>query len=89
MIFRLIVTRACGRCCSQDSYEVDGRTQEKYRKLMKQLITRYMDDIDELGDIDTAMRAQFEQLGIYTRNRCTVYVLLVCVLVGCVIILLN
>ena len=62
MIFRLIVTRACGRCCKQYPDEVDGRAKERYRKLMKQLITRYMDDIDELGDIDTAMRAQFEQL---------------------------
>ena len=29
---------------------------------MKQLITRYVDDIDEFGDIDAAMRAQFDQL---------------------------
>ena len=44
----------CGR--RTDEADCPPRN-EKYQQLIGQLITRYVDDIDEFGDIDAALRA--------------------------------
>ena len=49
----------CGRESNRvTDDEADCPTRnEKYQQLIGQLITRYVDDIDEFGDIDAALRA--------------------------------
>ena len=61
ILSRIIVT--CGRNCTLEIDEGDSPRPDKYKKLIRQLITRYVDDMDELGDIDAA-----HSVSLYTRD---------------------
>ena len=63
----MIIVKCRSRCAHEVNVEdVDagvGREQDnKYQKLIRKLITRYVDDLDEFGDMDVALREQFDRL---------------------------
>ena len=58
----------CGRKCRREinveAVDAGGRGEQddKYQKLIRKLLTRYEDDMDEFGDMDVALREQFDRV---------------------------